>query len=138
MVSFSFAKRELAILAVLIAVSALVRVLLFPMQGYQIDTGDFVSWFNTAAQHGIRPFYSVAGYFDYPPFNVYIFWAFGSLANLVKMNMATMVKVVPNIFDLATAAIIYFFVRKQSSFKVSLASTALYAFNPAVIYNTAV
>jgi Gpi18-like mannosyltransferase len=138
MVNFSFAKRELAILAVVLAVSAIIRVLLFPIQGYQIDTGDFVSWFNTAAQHGIRPFYSVAGYFDYPPFNVYIFWAFGSLANLVKMNMATMVKVVPNIFDLATAAIIYFFVRKQSSFKVALASTVLYAFNPAVIYNTAV
>jgi dolichyl-phosphate-mannose-protein mannosyltransferase len=138
MVSFSFARRELAILAVVLAVSAIIRVLLFPIKGYQIDTGDFVSWFNTAAQHGIRPFYNVAGYFDYPPFNVYIFWVFGSLANLVKMNMETMVKVVPNIFDLATATIIYFFVRKQTSFKVALASTALYAFNPAVIYNTAV
>ncbi len=138
MVNFSFAKSELAILAVVLAVSAIVRVLLFPIQGYQIDTGEFVSWFNTAAQNGIRPFYNVAGYFDYPPFNVYIFWAFGSFANLVKLNMATMVKVVPNIFDLATATVIYFFVRKQSSFKVALVSTALYAFNPATIYNTAV
>ena len=117
---------------------SIVRVLLFPLQGYQIDTNDFISWFNTAAQHGIRPFYSVAGYFDYPPLNVYIFWAFGSLANTLGISMASMLKFVPNLFDLATAALIYFFVRKQATFKVALISTALYAFNPAVIYNTAV
>jgi Gpi18-like mannosyltransferase len=111
---------------------------LFPQQGYPIDTGDFVSWFSTAAQHGIRPFYSVAGFVDYPPFNVYIFWAFGSLANAMQVNMATMVKFVPNLFDLATSTLIYFFVRKQATFKVALVSTALYAFNPATIYNTAV
>jgi dolichyl-phosphate-mannose-protein mannosyltransferase len=111
---------------------------LFPLPGYAIDTGDFISWFGTAAQYGIRPFYSVATFIDYPPFNVYIFWAFGSLANAIGLNMAAMVKVVPNIFDLATATLIYFFVRKQASFKVALVSTALYAFNPAVIYNAAV
>ena len=108
------------------------------MQGYTVDTGDFISWFNTAAQQGIRPFYSVAGYADYPPFNVYIFWAFGSLANAINLNMAAMVKIVPNLFDLGTAALIYFFVRKQATFKVALISTVLYAFNPAVIYNAAV
>jgi dolichyl-phosphate-mannose-protein mannosyltransferase len=111
---------------------------LFPLPGYAIDTGDFISWFGTAAQYGIRPFYSVVTFMDYPPFNVYIFWAFGSLANAIGLNMAAMVKVVPNIFDLATATLIYFFVRKQASFKVALVSTALYAFNPAVIYNAAV
>jgi Gpi18-like mannosyltransferase len=137
-VNFSFAKNEVIIVALVLAVSALVRVFLFPLQGYPTDTGDFVSWFNTAAQHGIRPFYSVAGYADYPPFNVYIFWAFGSLANAIHLNMVTMVKVVPNLFDLATALLIFVFVRKQASFKTALLSTALYAFNPAVIFNTAV
>ena len=121
-----------------LAVSAVVRVLLFPLKGYPIDTGDFISWFNTAAQHGIRPFYSLAGFADYPPFNVYIFWAFGSLANALNLNMAAMVKVVPNLFDLATGLIIYFFARKQTTFKIAILSTALYVFNPAVIYNAAV
>jgi Gpi18-like mannosyltransferase len=138
MVNFLFAKRETIILAVVLAVSLAVRVLLFPLKGYSIDTNDFISWFSTAASQGIRPFYSVAGFVDYPPFNVYIFWAFGSLANALNLNMATMVKVVPNLFDLATASLIFFFVRKQASFKTALLSTALYAFNPAVIYNTAV
>jgi Gpi18-like mannosyltransferase len=119
-------------------VSFLVRVLLFPLKGYSIDTGDFASWFNTATQNGIRPFYTLAGFADYPPFNVYIFWAFGSLAKAASINILTMTKLVPNLFDLATAGLIYFFVRKQSSFKFALIATALYAFNPAVIFNAAV
>jgi Gpi18-like mannosyltransferase len=121
-----------------LALAFTVRVLLFPQQGYPIDTNDFISWFTTAANHGIRPFYNVAGYFDYPPFNVYIFWAFGSLANALGISMANMIKFVPNLFDLATAGLIYVFVRKQATFKVALVSMALYAFNPAVIYNAAV
>ena len=136
--NFSFAKREITILAIVLAVSFLVRALLFPLKGYPIDTGDFVSWFNTATQNGIRPFYNLAGFADYPPFNVYIFWAFGSLAKATSINTLIMVKLVPNFFDLATAGVIYFFVRKQSSFKFALASTMLYAFNPAIIFNAAV
>ena len=118
--------------------SFLVRALLFPLKGYPIDTGDFASWFNTATQNGIRPFYNLAGFADYPPFNVYIFWTFGSLAKAASINILTMIKLVPNLFDLATAALIYFFVRKQSSFKFALMATVLYAFNPAVIFNAAV
>ncbi len=138
MVSFSFPKREITILALLLALSFLVRALLFPQQGYPIDTGDFISWFNTAAQHGIRPFYSLAGFADYPPFNVYIFWAFGSTANALHMNMSAMVKLVPNLFDLATGFLIYVFVRKLTNFNIAIFSTALYVFNPAVIFNAAV
>ena len=140
MVSFSFAKRELVILAVMLAVSFLVRVLLFPLQGYPIDTNDFTSWFNTASTHGIRPFYTLT-WADYPPFNVYIFWLFGSLANSAStygISVVNFIKLAPNLFDLGTAALIYFFVRKQASFKLGLAATILYAFNPAVLFNAAV
>ena len=52
--------------------------------------------------------------------------------------MATMVKVVPNIFDLATGLLIYVFARKQANFKIAILSVALYVFNPAVIFNAAV
>jgi Gpi18-like mannosyltransferase len=121
-----------------LSVSFIVRVLLFPLQGYPIDIGDFSYWFNAAAEHGIRPFYSVAGFADYPPFNVYIFWVFGSLTKASGISITSMVKLVPNLFDLATALLTYIFVRKQASFKVALTATALYTFNPAVIYNTAV
>jgi Gpi18-like mannosyltransferase len=145
MVNFSFAKREITILAGVLFVAFIVRVILFPLQGYQNDMATFSYWFNTAAEHGIRPFYTVVlrdvGWIDYPPFNVYIFWAFGSLAKAVSafgISTVSIVKLAPNLFDLATAGLIYVFVRKQLSFKQSLLATALYAFNPAVIFNTAI
>jgi dolichyl-phosphate-mannose-protein mannosyltransferase len=136
--NFSFPKRELAVLAVLFLATGIVRILLFPLQGYPVDTGDFISWFNTATQHGIRPFYSLAGFADYPPFNVYVFWVFGSVANALGISMASMVKVVPNLFDLATGLLIYVFARRQTTFKIALLSGAFYLFNPAVIFNVAV
>src|SRR5208283_3165755 len=131
-------KREIIILAILLSVSFLVRVLLFPLKGYPIDTGDFTSWINTAVAYGIRPFYNVAGFTDYPPFSVYLFWAFGSFGKAVGISTANIVKLIPNIFDLATAVLIYVFVRKQATFKTALLATSLYAFNPAVIYNAAI
>jgi Gpi18-like mannosyltransferase len=54
------------------------------------------------------------------------------------INADNIVKLAPNLFDLGTALLIYIFVRKQSTFKLALAATALYTFNPAVIYNAAV
>ncbi len=143
--NFPFNKREVIILAVLLFVAFIVRVLLFPLEGYKNDVATFSYWFNTAADHGIRPFYTVvlqqAGWIDYPPFNVYIFWVFGSLAKSVSawgISTVSIVKLAPNLFDLGTAALIYIFVRKHLDFKQSLLATGLYAFNPAVIYNAAV
>ncbi len=115
------------------------------MKGYPIDTNDFLAWFNYATSNGIRTFYTSIwksnGFVDYPPFNVYIFWFFGSIANAaskVGINAVNIVKLAPNIFDLGTAALIYVFVRKQATFKLAVAATALYIFNPAVIYDSAV
>jgi Gpi18-like mannosyltransferase len=137
-----FEKREIAILASVLGLSFLVRVLLFPLQGYQNDMSTFVSWFGTAADHGPRVFYSVVSWCDYPPFNVYLFWGFGSLAKALNLFgtpiVNYVVKLVPNLFDMAASVLIYFFVRKQLSFKLSLLAAALYAFNPALIFNAAV
>jgi Gpi18-like mannosyltransferase len=137
-----FDKREIAVLAGMLGFSFLIRLLLFPLQGYQNDMGTFISWFNTAAEYGPRLFYSAVSWCDYPPFNIYLFWGFGSLAQSLGLfgtpYVTYIVKLVPNIFDLLIAGLIYLFVRKQLSFKLSLLATALYVFNPAVIFNAAV
>ena len=129
-------------MAGLLALSFAVRFLLFPTQGYVNDLNTFASWFNTAAEHGPRVFYSVVSWCDYPPLNVYFFWGFGSLAQALSLSgtqaMSSIVKLTPNIFDIATAFLIYVFVRQRLNFKTALLATALYAFNPAVIFNTAV
>lgn len=124
----------------MLLVSFIVRVLLFPLPGYKNDTNTFLSWYHVAAQYGVRPFYDIKRC-DYPPFDVYIFWAFGSLANAVStlgINAVNLVKLAPNLFDLSTATLIYVYLRRQLTFKQSIVGTALYAFNPAIIYNTAV
>jgi Gpi18-like mannosyltransferase len=141
-INFSFEKREVITLAALLSLSFLVRFLLFPTQGYVNDLNTYASWFNTAADNGPRVFYSVVSWCDYPPFNVYFFWGFGSIAKALSLSgtpsIFYFVKLLPNLFDIATAFLIFVFVRKRLDFKAALLATALYAFNPAVIFNAAV
>jgi Gpi18-like mannosyltransferase len=135
-------KRELVIVAVLLVVAFFVRFAFFSNQGYAgVDTTDFRLWFGHAADVGPRVFYD--NYWcDYPPFNIYFFWIFGLLAKslgVLGSNLFTYVMKLPaNLFDLATAFIIFAFVRKRLNFKWAFSAAALYAFNPAVIFNTAV
>jgi Gpi18-like mannosyltransferase len=139
-----FDKREIAILVIMLAFSFIIRFLLFPIQGYQNDMATYSYWFNTAADQGVRHFYTylfsnpATSWVDYPPFNVYLFWAFGSLANSLGASTITFVKLLPNLFDMAISALIFFFLRKQLSFKQTLVATALYGFNPAVVFNAAI
>ncbi len=141
-INFPFEKREAISVAGILALSFLVRFLLFPTQGYANDMATFAYWFNTAADNGPRVFYNVVLWCDYPPLNVYFFWGFGSLAKALSLSGApaiySIIKLLPNLFDTATAFLIYVFVRKRLDFKSALLATALYAFNPAVIFNAAV
>ena len=122
-------------------VSLAIRFILFPLPGYKSDITTFQAWFQTAATVGLRTFYN-SNWSDYPPVNVYLFWGFGSLAKAFSLfgttSIVYLIKLVPNIFDAATALLIFAFVRKRFEFKIALLATALYAFNPAVIFNTAV
>jgi Gpi18-like mannosyltransferase len=126
----------------------LFRLILFP---YSRDIGDlyyYEKWFNAAADYGLRVFYKVdwsqygVAFCDYPPFNVYFFWIFGSAAKALSLygtpNAVYMVKLLPTILDIATIVLIFAFLRKRFNFRVSFASAAVYAFNPAVILDTAV
>ncbi|MFB3889494.1 MAG: glycosyltransferase 87 family protein [Candidatus Bathyarchaeia archaeon] len=137
-----FAKKEIAILAGLLFLAFVVRLVFFPIPGYRNDTLTYESWFNTAATYGPRVFYSVVSWCDYPPFNVYIFWVFGSLAERLSLFGTSLItyaiKLGPNLFDTATAALIFVFVRKRLDFRLAVAATAVYAFNPAVVFNAAV
>jgi Gpi18-like mannosyltransferase len=141
-IKFSFEKREVLALAALLFIAFMVRFAFFSNQGYAaIDTRDFMAWFQTAADYGPRTFY-IRTWCDYPPFNIYFFWVFGLVAKSLSLfgtSLFTYVmKLPPNLFDMATAFLIFAFVRKRLDFKMALLATALYAFNPAVILNAAV
>jgi len=119
-----------------------IRILLSPVDGYKIDLATFSAWFYTAAEHGPRFFYEAAGFCDYPPFNVYIFWFFGSLAKWLSLfgtrYLVYILKLPSNLFDVATAFIIFTYLRRNLDFKSSLVAASFYAFNPATIFNTSV
>jgi Gpi18-like mannosyltransferase len=120
----------------------MVRFAFFWHQGFEkTDTTDFRIWFQTAADYGPSSFYNRT-WSDYPPLNIYFFWLFGSLAkslSLLGSSLFTYVmKLPPNLFDMATAFLIFVFVRKRLDFKLALLATSLYAFNPAVVFNAAV
>jgi dolichyl-phosphate-mannose-protein mannosyltransferase len=139
---FPFERREITILVGLLFFAFVVRILFFPNLGYENDLRIYEYWFKTAATYGPRPFYTVVSFVDYPPFNVYIFWVFGSLAKNLSLFgsnlMRYIIKLPPNIFDLATSTLIFIFVRKHFNLKTALTTTALYAFNPAIIFDAAV
>ena len=118
----------------------MIRILLSPIQGYTVDLSTFTAWFQNAAENGIYSFYEI--WSDYPPFNVYIFWVFGSLAKSLSLfgsnSLIYILKLPSSIFDVATSALIYLFIRKRLSFKASISASSLYAFNPAQIFNTSI
>jgi Gpi18-like mannosyltransferase len=135
-------RQELTIVFTVLAVAFLVRFMLFPVLGYRNDLNTFAAWIHAAFEYGVPRFYQTVSWHDYPPLNVYLFWLLGSVAHRFSLfatpAMTYLIKVPPNIFDLATAFVVFLFVRKRFSFRTALASCVLYAFNPATVYNGAV
>ncbi|MEM2913846.1 MAG: hypothetical protein QXH91_00385, partial [Candidatus Bathyarchaeia archaeon] len=134
-------KDETIILLELLLFSLVIRVLLFPLQGYKEDLAAFSAWFNAAAEYGPQVFYN-AIWCDYPPFNVYIFWIFGSIAKWLSLFGTSFfvysLKMPSTLFDVAISLLIFIFFRRKLDFKTSLMTSLLYAFNPATIFNTSV
>lgn len=138
----SLVRRETKV-AVKMFLSALVlRILISPFQGYSVDLSTFSAWFQTAAEHGIRVFYEATSFSDYPPFNIYLFWIFGSLAKTLslygKSSFIYVLKLPANLFDIATAILIFVFLKRKIHFQPSILAAFLYLFNPATIFNTSI
>jgi len=122
--------------------SLVIRIILFPVQGYSVDQSTFAAWFHTAAEYGPRVFYDATSWCDYPPFNVYIFWVFGSLAKHLslfgKSSLIYVLKLPPNLFDVGTTVLIFVFLRRKIDFEPSILAASLYAFNPATFFNASI
>lgn len=131
---------EYLALASLVVVAFVVRLLLYPIPGYKADMNIFVVWLGQAVD-GISGFYA-RGFCDYPPLNVYLFWLFGSVADRLGLfgsdAVTYAVKLIPGIFDVATALLIFGYLRSRTSFRASILSAAVYALNPAVVFNSSV
>ncbi|NYT00717.1 MAG: phospholipid carrier-dependent glycosyltransferase [Methanocellales archaeon] len=133
-------REELLKISLILLVSLIVRVLLFPAEGYYIDVNTFTAWHASAAE-GLRTFYD-RGWSDYPPFSIYIFWIFGSIAKHFSLfnteYFVYLLKLPSNLFDLGISFLIFFFLRKKIGFNHAAFIMVIYAFNPGTIYNLAV
>ena len=126
----------------MLLLSFLLRIILFRLSGYQLDLNTYAAWIFAAAENGVRQFYDVVPWHDYPPLNIYLFWVMGVIAKAFSLfgtpQMTFLIKLPSNLFELATASLIYRYVRSKASFDSAFFAATLYAFNPATILNSAI
>jgi Gpi18-like mannosyltransferase len=130
-------------LSLLLAGAALLRVALaVTTRGYAADITTFSAWAGHAAD-GLAAFYSPGYFADYPPGYIYMLWLIGKLRLMLGIDFdapvfLVLLKLPAILADIATAGLLFRLGCRSWSAKNSLALAALYAFNPAVILDSAV
>jgi dolichyl-phosphate-mannose-protein mannosyltransferase len=136
-------KRDGWKLYLLLAGALLVRVILAAStKGYGPDITTFSAWAAHAAD-GLTSFYSPGYFADYPPGYIYVLWLVGKLRLLLGLDFGTpafmvLLKLPASLADTATVWLLYRLARRHWKGNASVALAALYAFNPAVILDSAV
>jgi dolichyl-phosphate-mannose-protein mannosyltransferase len=136
--------KQNSIVIITLVVSILVRIYLSQFDGYKNDVEDFKLWSQGVYNVGVTNFYSSI-WSDYPPFYIYILWIVGAIYKLFSLSFdistvlfTVLIKLPANIFDIFTALLILKILRKYADFKTAYTGMIIYAFNPAIIYNSAV
>ncbi|WP_169603669.1 glycosyltransferase 87 family protein [Methylococcus geothermalis] len=131
-------------LAAILAGALLLRIVLAAsFKGHPIDVGTFSAWAGHAAE-GLLSFYSPGYFADYPPGYIYVLWLIGKSRALLQTGFDTpeflvMLKFPAIAADLATIGVIHHLATEQGHGRAkALTLAALYAFNPAVIADSAV
>jgi Gpi18-like mannosyltransferase len=130
-------------LTLLLAGAALLRVALAATtRGYDADVTTFTAWAAHAAD-GLASFYSPGYFADYPPGYIYLLWLIGKLRLVLGIDFATpafliLLKLPAILADIAAIGLLFRLGCRSLSVRTSLALSALYAFNPAVILDSSV
>ncbi len=119
------------------------RLILAPLvYGYPNDMACWMYWGDTMLTSGPWKFYETTSFCDYPPLYLYVLWLFGALRALFgielgsTLNMALM-KIPPILADLGTCILLFRLAKKKGSAPgFALAVSLLYAFMPAVWFNS--
>jgi len=130
-------------LPLLLGAAMLLRVALSATtRGYDADIGTFSAWAAHAADD-LTSFYSPGFFADYPPGYIYPLWLVGKLRLLLAIDFASpaflvLLKLPAILADVVTAGLFFRLARRYWSAPTALMWSALYAFNPAVILDSAV
>jgi Gpi18-like mannosyltransferase len=122
------------------------RLILVPLPGYERDIYWFGTWMRTAVDYGVSHIYQKV-WCDYPPGYLYLlkgvgfFWKTVTNSPIPPDNTVAMrflVKLIPISADIAGAWVLYRIALPRTSRKTALALLISYAFNPAIVFNSAV
>lgn len=142
-----------SVAAVLVAICMLglfLRLLLSPLEGYGFDVGVNQGWAKSAVKLGLAKSYSeqVDGNMlpNYPPLSLIIFASTGHAYQALvspeydakRVENRVFIKFPSIVADILTAALLFFIVSKWKGRKAGYLAAIAYAFNPAVIHDSAV
>ncbi|MDQ0058857.1 glycosyltransferase family 39 protein [Paenibacillus harenae] len=126
----------------LIAAFALRAAIAVSTGGYATDIALFVAWADHAVSQGLSGFYNSGVFVDYPPGYIYVLYVLGSLKSALGIQAGTdaallLFKMPAIVADLGAAYFIFHIAGKKLSPAFALGLAILYAFNPAVIVDSA-
>ncbi|MFV0504774.1 MAG: phospholipid carrier-dependent glycosyltransferase [Lachnospirales bacterium] len=113
--------------------------------GYKGDLRLFMFWANELAENGLNNFYYGDFFKDYAPVYMYVLYIMGTIAKILNLEIYSsgytyFIKFAPIFFDGIISVLIYFIGRKSLNFSANKASifALIYAFNPAIIYDSSI
>ncbi|MCX9012920.1 MAG: hypothetical protein OIN66_17600 [Candidatus Methanoperedens sp.] len=142
---FTDSKRQYLAVILALLISFILRMYLSQFEGHWMDIWHFKEWSRAAYLNGFTYFYTSV-WSDYPPFYIYILWLVGAVYKLFfsfsfDMNtpvFAILLKIPANAMDITAAFLIFSIVKKYKGFRIAFPTMLFYAFNPAIVYNSAV
>ncbi|QWR76976.1 phospholipid carrier-dependent glycosyltransferase [Candidatus Magnetomonas plexicatena] len=136
-------KHRGAYYAILLLCAFLLRsVLAVLVEGYPNDIACFKGWAIHSASAGLSDFYSGMVFADYPPGYIYVLYVVGKIREFFSLDYSSawflfIVKLPQLVSDIVLTHIVFVLSRKYLSLKSSYALAAIYAFNPAIVINSA-
>ena len=114
----------------------------FLVRGYNTDINCFTAWSELMHAMGPAGFYSSKYFCDYPPVYMLMLGLVSILRSLFGISYQSaahiaLIKLVPILFDLGLAALIYAFARRRAGERIALMLGLVCALNPASIVDSA-
>lgn len=128
-----------------IAFAIRLAIALLPV-GFWIDVNTFKAWMAGIITNGPHDFYSKM-WCDYPPVYMYFLWAWGKIYQFIwdpglhytgSSILTTWIKIPPMLADIGGAYGIFVLLKGRVSLRSAYRTAILYAFNPLLIFVSAV
>jgi Gpi18-like mannosyltransferase len=129
----------------------LLAYVLLPNSGHRGDIFLYTDWAMTVARVGPNDFYDTVQFSDYPPAYLYVLWLVGQASEAiagatnvhVELVTRSLVKIPAILFDVCAGFLLYRIARDWSADRANcerpaLLAAALYLFNPATWYDSAI